>query len=298
MGRCRHGPPYLAATDPLRDVHSQRAPTAAALCTLYVIDDPADGRADRTGEGAWTRTFALDDVAAQQAQAELELRQIADELSGTLGPLDALLELHLTSIPAHTWKAIERAVVATVHGSRGTAPDPADLLAHVVLATNGSDPWATDFFPTPSTLGRLLAAMAGTSPMGWTLDGAAGTGSLMASAYLTAVETHGRSGADSISWIAIELVSELATIARLQMLCVGAARCSWIAAGNSLSQPLLGRSRQDGKLKELQITNGLANPPFNAQTNAVLNDSASTEPLIAPDAFLYRTIEIPRPVAA
>jgi hypothetical protein len=287
----------LPINDPLSAYSGPRALAAAALCTLYVIDDPADDRQCHAGAGAWSRIFTSD-PADQQHQVAVELQRLVDELGALPGDLRSLLTLQLDRIPASSWRCIEDAVPKTIDQlQRKMGLDPADLLAYVVMGTSGGDPWATDFFPTPSCLGHLLAAFNVVPAGGWFLEPTAGTGSMLATTYLSAVDRLGRHGADSISWVGIELVGELATIARLQMVCVGAGSCTWIATGNSMTQDLIGRSRHDGKLKELTFAHGNANPPFNTKVIRDINAYSSTDPIVVPDELLNRRIAVPRAAA-
>jgi hypothetical protein len=60
-----------------------------------------------------------------------------------------------------------------------------------------------------------------------------------------------------------------------------------------LAQPIVGRDRRDGNLREMRFHVVLTNPPFGAGTaRSVLETHAGNGPLVIPDHVLYR--QIPR----
>ncbi|CAB4897264.1 unannotated protein [freshwater metagenome] len=274
----------MARTFPLRTAlvshPGPRTLTACALAALYLLrdqDHAPDGAA-----GAWDRTLQPETAAAQQRQATLELHALANLLPDTPGPLAPIADLRLAEISAHDWPRLLSAVARLCDDCAG---ELGGAMARVVLECAGSDPWATDFFPTPPCLCRTLGMVCDPGEEEWIVDPAAGTGSLLATVYLDCVKRDGRELADARTWLGVEL----ATIAALQMLAVGAWHSCWIAAGNALTQQLVGEA-PDGRLRQLHPSLVLANPPFNSKVTRSSLEHAPTHPLIVPTSLLYRQV--------
>lgn len=278
----------MARTSPLRTAlvshPGPRTLSACALAALYLLRD--QDHAPEGAAGAWDRILRLETAAAQQRHATLELHALVDMLPDTPGPLAPIADLRLDEISAHDWP---RLLTAVARLCDDCASELGGAMARIVLECSGSDPWATDFFPTPPCLCRTLGLICDPGKEEWIVDPAAGTGSLLATVYLDCVERNGRELADARTWLGIELVGELATIAALQMLAVGAWRSCWIAAGNALTQQLVGEA-PDGRLRQLHPSLVLANPPFNSKVARSSLEHAPTDPLIVPTSLLYRRV--------
>lgn len=278
----------MPRTTPLRTAlvshPGPRTLTACALGALYLLRDQA--HAPHGFADAWDRILHHADPAGQQQQAADELRALADALPETPGPLRPITDLQLERISAHDWPRLLSTITRMCDDNRH---ELGGVMARIVLEGSGSDPWATDFFPTPPSLCRVMGMVNEPGPEEWIVDPAAGTGSLLATVYLDCVQRDGRELADARTWLGVELVGELATIAALQLLIVGAWRCSWIGVGNALTQPLVGEDR-DGRLRTLHPSLVLANPPFNSKVTTSTLEHAPNDPLVVPTSLLYRPI--------
>jgi hypothetical protein len=147
-------------------------------------------------------------------------------------------------------------------------------------------------FFTPGCVAQLLVTMSGVKPGDWVLDPACGGAALLVATLDRVRDEYGAVLAESVTLLGIELDERTCQIARASLLLAGADPLQFfVAHGDALAQPLLGRDRGAGRLRHLEPTCVLANPPFGTRvTSATLEQSASNGPLIVPDEILYRLI--------
>jgi predicted RNA methylase len=152
-------------------------------------------------------------------------------------------------------------------------------------------------FFTPWEVALFLATIAGLDSLGtaeeqWVIDPACGAGVLL-HAYLARFrEAHGREAGRAVTLIGVDVDARACCIARAALLLAGAdPRQFWILRGNSLAQPIVGRDRHTGKLRELRFSVTVANPPFGQKVvPQQLEAAAANGPLVVPDEVLNRFI--------
>lgn len=157
--------------------------------------------------------------------------------------------------------------------------------------------WQGAFF-TPSQITRAMAMMLEVSPGEWVCDPACGGGAMLTAALEEVRRQHGPRAAITVTLVGVEIDPRTAAIARASLILAGAHPDQfWIGVGDSLAQPVVGRSREDGALKHLEFTAILANPPFGMKVSMqALERAAERGPLVVPDRVLYR--RLPRLAAA
>jgi type I restriction-modification system DNA methylase subunit len=187
------------------------------------------------------------------------------------------------------------------HATAVTA-DRGDVLAsvHQEMRTLTSKQWQGAFF-TPWTVAEAIARISiPDHPIEsdlWVLDPACGGGVLLHAAYEIYREQHGPVGSRAITLIGVDIDPRVCQLARATLLLAGADPDQyWIAHGNSLAQAICGKDRT-GTLRTLEFHVTLANPPFGQKVDwAVLENAASSGPLVIPARVLNRHIPRLAPV--
>jgi hypothetical protein len=268
---------------------------------------------DRPGPHA-TALVLLHGLATERCQLRLrsgadwdEILECGDdELGGVLDhachAAEQACPLHLAGffadcrfaaqVPCYLRRAMGR-TVSLITASEAADKPRFELLAdlHQQSRALSTKQWQGAFF-TPWHLAKLMAEMSEIGPADWILDPACG-GAVMLAAALERVQVeHGTILAESVTLLGVELDERTCQIARASLLLAGADPLQFfIAHGDALAQPLVGRDRDTGRLRQLEPTCQLANPPFGTRTtSAALERSASDGPLIVPDEILYRLI--------
>lgn len=151
--------------------------------------------------------------------------------------------------------------------------------------------WQGAFF-TPSQVTRAMAMMLEIAPGEWVCDPACGGGAMLTAALDEVRRAHGSRAASTVTLIGVEIDARTAAIARASLILAGAHPDQfWIGVGDSLAQPVVGRSREDGELTPLKFTAILANPPFGMKVSMqALERAAERGPLVIPDRVLYRRV--------
>lgn len=201
--------------------------------------------------------------------------------------------------PTHALAAALKAIESAASRAFGRET----LLGDTFQDTRGlSGKQALGAFFTPWEVAVFLATIAGfdsleTAQEQWVIDPACGAGVLL-HAYLAKFrEAHGREAERAVTLIGVELDARACRIARAALLLAGADRHQFcILHGNSLAQPVVGRDRRTGKLRELRFSVTVANPPFGQKVVAQeLEAAAANGPLVVPDDVLNRFV--PNPTA-
>jgi type I restriction-modification system DNA methylase subunit len=121
-----------------------------------------------------------------------------------------------------------------------------------------------------------------------------GAGVFLISALQEVRERYGPRLAKTITLIGCDLDPVTCQVARASLILAGAEEDQfWIACGNSLARPIVGRDRADGQLKTLNFPLLLGNPPFGTATKmADLELAAQAGPLVVPDRVLNRAFVV------
>jgi len=152
--------------------------------------------------------------------------------------------------------------------------------------------WQGAFF-TPFNLARAMATINEPRPGEFVGDiSGCGAGVFLIAALGAVRERHGDRLAKTITLLGVDLDPRTCQIARASLLLAGAdPNQFYIACGDSLARPLVGRDRADGELKVLTPTCLLGNPPFGMSVRiSDLEREAARGPLIVPDRVLYRPL--------
>jgi type I restriction-modification system DNA methylase subunit len=148
---------------------------------------------------------------------------------------------------------------------------------------------------TPWAVSELMVKMSQPTPDDWVLDPSCGGAVMLIAALEHVRRTHGRLLARSLTLFGIDIDHRTCQIARASLLLAGADPLQFhIACGDALNQPLLGYDRATGKLRHLEATCILGNPPFGSAAARSRVPDVAVRPFVVPDEVLYRRV----PVAA
>ncbi|MDO8208954.1 N-6 DNA methylase [Conexibacter sp. CPCC 206217] len=149
--------------------------------------------------------------------------------------------------------------------------------------------WQGAYF-TLYKLARAQALLLEPQPDEWVLDPCCGGGAMLIAALDVVRERYGVEAALGLTLVGVELDVRTAEIARASLVLAGAHPDQfWVGTGNSLTQPLVGRDRSSGRLRELQFPHILTNPPFGRAASRGTG-AELREPLVVPDRVLYRPV--------
>jgi len=275
-----------------------RVPSAAAGALIFLHELSTQHMMGRLPRDArWQRILdrperergeALDQACRACTQAWPE------QLEGFFG------EMRFVNEPAH---AVRRGIDAAQRLARlaqlhGGPWDRRTLLASVTqeMRSLQSKQWQGAFF-TPWNVARATVLPMFDTPEPreeWILEPCVGGGVMLLAALDAYRQLHGPERARALTMIGVDIDHRVCQVARASLLLAGAdPQQFWIFNGNSLAQPIVGRDRRDGNLREIRFHVVLTNPPFGAGTaRSVLETHAGNGPLVIPDHVLYR--EIPR----
>jgi hypothetical protein len=265
-----------------------------ALVFLHALsDERTGGRPPR--DACWQRILKRPQEEWGQgldAACRACLETWPEQLAGFFGDLSFAGEPARALEPAI--EGIER-LAAEAH-RRGGPWDGRTLLADVSqeLRSLGAKQWQGAFF-TPWSVAEAMARIALDGARAqelWILEPYIGGATMLVAALEVYRERHGLRNSRAVTLIGVDINPRVCQIARASLLLAGAdPRQFWVFHGNSLSQPILGRDRRDGRLKALHFHSVLTNPPFDKTTAArEFARDAERGPLVVPDHVLNRRI--------
>jgi len=154
--------------------------------------------------------------------------------------------------------------------------------------------WQGAFF-TPWPVAEMMVMMNAPQPGMFIADiSGCGAAVFLCAALQQVRDRYGERLAKTITLIGCDLDAVTCQVARASLLLAGADEDQfWIACGNSLARPIVGRDRADGQLKTLNFPLLLGNPPFGTATKiADLEQAALAGPLVVPDRVLNRAFVV------
>ena len=154
--------------------------------------------------------------------------------------------------------------------------------------------WQGAFF-TPWNVALAMAKITSPRPGEFIGDiSGCGAGVMLIAALHEVTEQYGPGLAKTITLIGCDIDAETCAVAPASLIVAGPDEHQFfIACGNALAQPIVGRDRADGQLKTINFPHLLGNPPFGTKVRGgEFEHAAARGPLIVPDRVLYRALTV------